>query len=730
MGFPVNNFTMMKALAKGIRGDSDFEFMEDSFFEVLDRELSKFNLFAFIIHDPVQHKEFNDYLRKNFLSIHRYTGKKFLFFALAQPPDNWLKEVEGSGFSDFYNLWPWKTGEKYREITSIKVVSDTLANLFKIDITDSPGVIIFKNFREKEFLYVGTDQEMLENQFYLLTGHSSHAGDLNLYELYKRLGSSPFVGKGIFLKYNNSPIIELLDTVVTEITHRTGSISPDKTETHLTELENLFMEELHTVLASIRRELKEDDLLDEDHLEHVYEILSKLSSILITRSSQRMDQPKSRLLDYLSTYFEDDSLRSLRTSLLIKKVLDYNQRQQSNKDGYDYATVGIGFARAFENEINLSFAHFVRKKLEINLPPYFCKHEAGVPAVMMVSGKYGPFELNFNYKKDKNIINGLDWSPLEIGKNLKAFEEININKAKYADMYEELLTRFGSEKLDVLLKNWRLIRNIRNDCAHPNTVTRQNIDMLEEAYISLMENGIFEVLAELKYSYKGENQSKSKDETKMPIREADNGLSTMFRQVEGLISVIAQAGDKNAEFLSDLLKDTLREVSHGYARESSKLHDFLEVYRALGSPDKISNMAVPFFYYVVENNLGYNSIRLLRMMDGELRNRKELVPKYIEVMWDKTKNHTLREYCMGRLNWWHRETFFNIAKNDLEKFIKENENDKEIIVELMEEISLFHEEIKDKQAVFPVIKKFIKQNKVKTYGFSDEFLKIIKSRKY
>lgn len=496
MGFPVNNFTMISALAKGIKGIGTFDFMEDHFYESIDEELRGFNLIAMIVHDPEQHSGFHNFLEARFRDLHYSKGLHFLFFALVQPPREWWDNYERRGLRSFYNLWKANTGEVHSEINSIRQFNDSIADILGASNTKEPFVLLFRNFREKEALIFRTSEVILSKQFSILSDLSPHSATLTMDQISSSL---PPGSKSVHKYY--SPVIDQLDALVSVVTYGTKAYQPEKVRKHLTELSRSFLLEFQNQMVFVRKELADKAELDEDQLEIVYEVMSRLAHTMINLLGDKDAKPVSSLPDKLAGLFDDDSLRYLRTAFLLWTSLD-RYSQHGTEEEFDYAPVAIGFARAFENEINHSFAHFVREELNINLPDYFYKHQPGVNALLELHDGSGRPPLNYNYKNYRNVVDGLDWSPLEIGTNLKALENITAKGNMGSDIHKALSLKFDEHELAILEREWKIIRNVRNNSAHPNQVSREDVVVLENAFTTLLNGGIFNILAKMKNEYR------------------------------------------------------------------------------------------------------------------------------------------------------------------------------------------------------------------------------------
>ena len=85
MGMPINSFEIIYTLVKHDLSDWKYK-------QIL-KAISQFNVYAFIIHDPEIHKEFDKKLNNIFEQLDAQTLDKLLFFALVNPPKKWKDNV-------------------------------------------------------------------------------------------------------------------------------------------------------------------------------------------------------------------------------------------------------------------------------------------------------------------------------------------------------------------------------------------------------------------------------------------------------------------------------------------------------------------------------------------------------------------------------------------------------------------------------------------------------------
>ncbi|HVQ37618.1 MAG TPA: hypothetical protein VMS31_08795, partial [Pyrinomonadaceae bacterium] len=129
MGMPISTYTVLRGLATG-----DLDSYERN---AARKALASFRLFAFIIHDPDAHPDFDRFLSHNFDEFDYITGPHLLFFALVDPPREWLRHAAGRGY--YEKIKAWETEQMLRPDHAIVsadsgLTAFTLANSLNIPV--------------------------------------------------------------------------------------------------------------------------------------------------------------------------------------------------------------------------------------------------------------------------------------------------------------------------------------------------------------------------------------------------------------------------------------------------------------------------------------------------------------------------------------------------------------------------------------------------------------------
>lgn len=164
--------------------------------------------------------------------------------------------------------------------------------------------------------------------------------------------------------------------------------------------------------------------------------------------------------------------------------------QRSNSE-FDYSASAICLAKMFEQEINNSFVHWVRKENFIQLPQYYNKVQPRVSAQVTPNfPRKNSYITPVNLNKSKNG----SWQPPKLGKSM-TIAKYNLNDNDWANM--------GIRNAKAFLQEWGTIHSIRNKAAHTDEVTFYNFNRMKLSLENIAKNHVFENLSLLKNTFKG-----------------------------------------------------------------------------------------------------------------------------------------------------------------------------------------------------------------------------------
>ncbi len=503
MGMPMSSYLLLKTIADGM--DNKLLSYSDAI-----RAIKDFNLYAFILHDPEEDKEFHDTLRKNFDRLDYITGEKLLFFALVDPPGEWLEH--GRKREYYRRLYRYETEEllsPHNQIFSKNpgVTALSIANMLKIPYESLPCIVIFSNFKIKEFVWLRTCSEHLEKQLMELGYIAARSSENKL--AYTRINTyareskdysyddyySYYYQRHDFImdkiKESNldlcggNGIQTLKDRIAKVLSDCLSAVvfnASDDTDIQriAEENRNNFIENLNNEILKFKEGNR--DGIDEESIIFFEELCIQLITSLFNNVSYEI---KDGDLVIDKKYLERDSYLMLKTAHTV-----FNDLKGKNINGeseYDFTASAICFSKVFEKEINLSQVHWIRKKLGIELPSYFNRYQPYKKAIY--SKGTSSKKIDFN-KKDRWSSR---WLPPGMGESRICWEDI---------LKTDVPIGWTKDELNDLNNRWWEIAKMRNKSAHSELIGWEMVEKLIKHFEHMEERQYFKLLSEMKQRFR------------------------------------------------------------------------------------------------------------------------------------------------------------------------------------------------------------------------------------
>ncbi|MBN2287370.1 MAG: hypothetical protein JXI43_13045 [Tissierellales bacterium] len=451
MGMPINSYSILNILANG---GEQFEV------EAVRRALEHFRCFAFILHDPEKDKDFHKFLSREFDRLDYITGDKLLFFALVDPPEEWLRHGRKRPYYQKLDYFSKQmlNANNYPKTSDPSISAYTLAKTMGIPYRDLPCVVVTTDFNGPFYFWVHTDQQRLSKQLEKL-GYEAERQRYSGYNFEK-------IETGLASAL--APILSVM-------------VSGDDYQFHNAEKQaKNTIQELYQIFES----LKVSPEYEEEYLENGEELALFLA--LSNKSEfQKIDHVRRNLLPISKNYIEADSEIMLRTGIRVINLLNETdpENQQSNFPQQDYSPGIISLTKFFEREINLSIVHFLRDFREIRLPVYFEKYQPDF--------KGDKYIRHANLNKNKKGI----WEAPTLGQSREAFE----------DTYEKdfIPPEWTLKECETLQEHWQKIYDKRNPAAHTKLSNHESLNIVINELNGLNSANYFEKLYRLKCTYRG-----------------------------------------------------------------------------------------------------------------------------------------------------------------------------------------------------------------------------------
>lgn len=500
MGQPITNYDFLKFLNYGTQkkkwGNEHIDdYYKQRYQNVID-SLSQFRLFAFIIHDSQKHKAFDRYLNSEFHLLDFTTHDHLLFFAFVNPPESWvLKANDREYYKHIKNLYefeglslknPIRTQDS-GEITSI------LASLFNIPLESLPALVITNDLSNKEFFWVQTNIYDIAHQLNQLGMFADNYPDVkNNWEIAEMVLKDELPNP---LNINNITPVELSNTIARTlydvlniylISHKEyDQIGLGYNE--LRENVNDSIIELQDHINSLKSSYIDEDNFDWKLFDDLNVLLVKYISSLNTKNAYS----DKDFLKINKEYLETKSYDMLMTSKTVINMLDHQAKEMNSEQKFefniDYSSVGICMSKFFENEINLSIVHWIRKILGIDLPRYYERFQPSKDVIYRGQGM--DRSVDFNSGSQRNF----KWYPPALGQSHTAFKAI-LNDPYYKGRFEYI----NESSINQFLNDWNSLKEIRNRCAHAESIDKQTLNDLIKILNSLNKQRIFKTTYEMK----------------------------------------------------------------------------------------------------------------------------------------------------------------------------------------------------------------------------------------
>lgn len=465
MGMPISTYTVLQAL--GDKSASPREYAK----RAAHAALAPFKLFAFIIHDPERHQPLNTVIDQRFDRLDFLTGRRFLFFALADPPRHWLEHARHRPY--FKHFDSFETNRMLDPENSIlsadpSATAFSIAYQLKIPVDRLPCIVVTPSFEEPRFIWFRTCPEHIEKQLTEL-GFLAERGRTLLKDI-RAAGLDLCDGSGDESIEGN--LARALAQVLSFVVSRN---SEDRW------LRDMASEQASAELSKLQKRLQQikagaTELADEEFDDLNIKIATFLQLMLRRPSCERLIQIDEGLI-------ERDSYQILKTADRVADALS-----QSNAGGLDFDMTPalICLAKVFEKEANLSVVHWARRQLGVNLPPYYNKHQPHVKAKHTPTGSSFPIDLN---KKRSG-----KWHPPGMGQSNLVCADLSQTR---------LPSGWDKATLDVLIRNWTTIFQKRNEAAHTEIIQVAAFEAVRDALKNLSLGAVFDRFYEMKSRYSG-----------------------------------------------------------------------------------------------------------------------------------------------------------------------------------------------------------------------------------
>lgn len=482
MGMFLSKYSMLKALGYGANNDVLTE---------TKNILNKFKLFGLILHDPITHSEFHNTIKNSFERLDFLTGRDFLFFSLTDPPKSWIDKNENR---DYFGIWesekllsPLNSYQTSDESISTYSISQSL----NIDFDDLPVIILTNNFQFNQYRVIKTCSSHLSQQMteigYFTSQKEKYFSLTSDTDFNKMINNIDLCGGSYQVSNEESLAKTLSDFLAFVVSENRNSHDQRIAEIQIGNVISKFL---------ANKELQRDPYRIEQLNLFILGCLSNLSKpnrnqeLTIDDRCENESKIILKTFNKVFPFFEplNQELQHFQHKA-IRESMNANHRMEFD-EGIDYSPLIISLCKIFEIETNLSFVHWCRKYLNIEMPKYFKKHKEDAneykitPSPAVISNPR-PIDFNKGYGK-KWIAPGIGESEL-VALSLKIEGKLPTEISDY----------------QTLLTNWAILRQFRNKAAHTETLKREDFDHVFNAFSKINSSNLLGQLNDLKLNFKG-----------------------------------------------------------------------------------------------------------------------------------------------------------------------------------------------------------------------------------
>lgn len=487
MGMPINSYTLLRALTQ--EGDNYENRIAKGVF-------NRFNLFAFVIHIPEFHDEFDKKLNEQFDFLDVMTNDRFLFFALCNPPEIWLQNAKRRGYFKYMEPYgsSFNSENNSQIITKDKMAAAvTLMHAFNLDFNHLPCLIVTNDLSSSKYLTIKTDHfcfvHQLQQLGYLTTRYEKNNLFLEIYENKQIFGE---VQKREFYRGKLSNDRRTVYSVAHRISDALSFIvMGSNLDDHIK-----MMAKPHT------EQILKKQIYGLNKLKYINNNSEEINATIVKRSlriasyASNLTQESNNDYKFNFADFETESIYILKTLEKISSLLNSQKTAYSSvfKEDISWNSLEtspfiISYGKVFEIEIDLSIAQWIRKNLGINLPEYYNLHQPNLNVRYFPKIK-NPKPIDFNSEKNgKLLLPGLGQTELAF----YDFKNTFINEQNWQ-----------VKIVEDFVNSWRIIRELRNKAGHIDIMNKEKLDLIKEHMSILSVNGIFRELKILKQKLKGE----------------------------------------------------------------------------------------------------------------------------------------------------------------------------------------------------------------------------------
>lgn len=448
-------------------------------------------------------RKFVEAFRDIFINLDQLTGDSVAFFAVLDPPEDWIKVARTRSWWQEYQGNIGQIGFSYED----SVLIQEIARLFRVAWSSLPSIVVGTDLWTGERVIFPTSVWDIERQLEALTQLVTEWGQPNIDHIYQTLseliGSEPeYHPPSDGLRHRFSKFYGVLDTT------RGGYEINSEEYRRSTQAE---LQAVSQILDQLRQGRNEELSLDSSATEQILEDITGRLVAPATVAMRIWEDLQARYDIPLIDLMDEESVVMVKQALRIGNFLEVDiegsfnpfnslpnstpkaiqrpprDRTQINRNAprkktsklEDFTPGAQGAWKAFEREINLSLIQAARASRNVKMPEFFSRYDPNP----RVNGKVK----TGNKNKD---INQPDLRSKRTGRHrfLPLGDALFVIKSLHncsTEQFDTVVVKcLNSHLPSHLLNAWERIHQIRNQASHTEPLNREDYQQLLQDALS------------------------------------------------------------------------------------------------------------------------------------------------------------------------------------------------------------------------------------------------------
>lgn len=428
------------------------------------RYFAKFPVQVAVLFSPTD-SQFKDAFKELFTKLDKLTGDNVAFFAVIDPPDEWVQAAEKR---EWWRKYQERVGVSGYSLETDLPLAMELTRQFNVNWDELPALVISTNLWNAEFAIVSTSAFYLEKQMSTINSVVEQWGeptlDHVLFALEEKMGDTfRYYSASQQLRFRLTRIYDVLDSFNARLKDR---YQLDK------RYWGLIRGEINTSMAILRSMRTQGENVQQNN-----RITDDDNSLILREAAGYLVAPATvaekakritveRVAEDLVQQLEEESKIEVDTAFLNAQFLhELVEKRLRDVAQIDFSAGVAGIWKALELEINHSLIQAARKSRSIKMPEFYTLYVNNFPKEksQVQTGTRGKNPV----KKD---LNGEDKTHktsrhkfLTLG---EAWHVTNSLSNSPVEMFDKVLSDCGVTLSKEYFDDWKLVNGKRNIGSH------------------------------------------------------------------------------------------------------------------------------------------------------------------------------------------------------------------------------------------------------------------------